>query len=83
MQLLAVLSLVSAVAATCAGNNCNRAVTGTRPGLLPLTSRSSDCASYLRTTVTPKATYASLPIHLHNPKKQRDANTPAHTAPSR
>ncbi len=56
MQLLAVLSLVSAVAATCAGNNCNRAVTGTRPGLLPLESRSSDCASYLRTTVTPKPT---------------------------
>lgn len=70
MQLLAVLSLVSAVAATCAGNNCNRAVTGTRPGLLPLTSRSSDCASYLRTTVTPKATYASLPPPLPPPQPQ-------------
>ena len=39
----------------CAGNNCNRAVTGTRAGLLPLSSRSADCASYLMTTVTPAA----------------------------
>ena len=30
--------------------------TGTRDGLLPLTSRSADCASFLRTTVTPPAT---------------------------
>lgn len=56
------LSLVSLAAAAvleqrhCAGNNCNRAVTGTRPGLLPLSSRSVDCSSFLRTTVTPAAT---------------------------
>jgi hypothetical protein len=62
MQLLATLSLISLAAAavlegrTCAGNNCNRAVTGTRPGLPPMSARSSDCASYLRTTVTPKPT---------------------------
>jgi hypothetical protein len=39
----------------CAGNNCNRQVTGTRPGLPALSLRSADCASYLLTTVTPKA----------------------------
>ncbi|KAK5661385.1 hypothetical protein OQA88_11284 [Cercophora sp. LCS_1] len=60
MKFAVVLSLVSLVMAagplkkrTCAGNNCNRAVTGTRPGLLPLSSRSADCESYLLTLVTP------------------------------
>ncbi|KAK4186100.1 hypothetical protein QBC35DRAFT_283569 [Podospora australis] len=37
----------------CHGNNCNRAVTGSRPGLLPVASRSVDCRSFLLTTVTP------------------------------
>jgi hypothetical protein len=39
----------------CAGNNCNRAVTGTRDGLSPASVRSSDCASFLLSTVTPAA----------------------------
>ncbi|KAM0325119.1 hypothetical protein ACHAQA_007658 [Verticillium albo-atrum] len=30
----------------CAGNNCNRQVTGTRAGLLPLESRSADCSEF-------------------------------------
>ncbi|KAL2024299.1 hypothetical protein VTK56DRAFT_8781 [Thermocarpiscus australiensis] len=62
MKLAAALSF-AALAATvaleprnCAGNNCNRAVTGTRPGLLPLTVRSAHCSSFLLTTVTPAAT---------------------------
>jgi hypothetical protein len=61
MKFAVALSFVSlAVAAAvkprhCAGNNCNRAVTGTRPGLLPLTERSAHCSSFLLTTVTPAA----------------------------
>lgn len=39
----------------CAGNNCNRAITGTRPGLTPASIRSADCQSFLLTTVTPDA----------------------------
>jgi len=60
MKVFAVLSLVSLAFGSvleqrdCAGNNCNRAVTGTRAGIAPLSSRSADCASYLLTTVTPK-----------------------------
>ncbi|KAH6621434.1 hypothetical protein B0J18DRAFT_491716 [Chaetomium sp. MPI-SDFR-AT-0129] len=49
----------------CAGNNCNRAVTGTRPGLLPLTERSSHCASFLLTTVTPAA--STVTVTVENP----------------
>ncbi|SPQ27243.1 d0e56a9e-8f06-4ed1-80ce-09b9716eff26 [Thermothielavioides terrestris] len=68
MKLAAALSLVSLAAAAvmeprhCAGNNCNRAVTGTRPGLLPLASRSLDCSSFLRTTVTPAATTITVTV---------------------
>jgi hypothetical protein len=60
MKVFAVLSLVSLAFGSileqraCAGNNCNRAVTGTRDGLPPLSSRSADCSSFLLTTVTPK-----------------------------
>ncbi|KAK4678607.1 hypothetical protein QC764_309190 [Podospora pseudoanserina] len=42
--------------ASCHGNNCNRAVTGTGAHLPPLTQRSADCRSFLLTTVTPAAT---------------------------
>ncbi|KAK3304639.1 uncharacterized protein B0T15DRAFT_249289 [Chaetomium strumarium] len=68
MKLIAALPHVSlAVAAVleprhCAGNNCNRAVTGTRPGLLPLASRSADCSSFLLTTVTPAATTVTVTV---------------------
>ncbi|EON96737.1 hypothetical protein UCRPA7_7769 [Phaeoacremonium minimum UCRPA7] len=37
----------------CPGNNCNRQVTGTRAGLPDLASRSADCSSFIRLTVTP------------------------------
>lgn len=40
----------------CAGNNCNRQVTGTRDGLLPITERQSLCSSFQLTTVTPSPT---------------------------
>ncbi|KAK4162179.1 hypothetical protein QBC43DRAFT_79394 [Cladorrhinum sp. PSN259] len=46
----------------CHGNNCNRAVTGTRPGLLPLESRSADCRSFLLTTVTPAPTTVTVTV---------------------
>ncbi|KAH8881233.1 hypothetical protein GQ53DRAFT_517064 [Thozetella sp. PMI_491] len=36
----------------CAGNNCNRQVTGTRAGLPALASRSADCSSFLQVRVT-------------------------------
>ena len=42
---------------TCNANNCARAVTGTRPGKTPaVTSRQSDCASFVRSTVDPAVT---------------------------
>ncbi|KAL1900914.1 hypothetical protein Sste5346_001975 [Sporothrix stenoceras] len=37
----------------CNGNNCNRAITGTREGLAASTLREADCTSFLLTTVTP------------------------------
>jgi hypothetical protein len=62
MKFAAILSFVSVALANvavekraCAGNNCNRAVTGTRNGLQPASVRSADCASFLKTTVTPAA----------------------------
>lgn len=63
MKCAVILSLLSLAAAAvlenrgeCPGNNCNRAVMGTRPGLLPFASRSADCSSFLRgQTVTPPA----------------------------
>jgi hypothetical protein len=62
MKFAAVLSFVSVALASvavekraCAGNNCNRAITGTRDGLTAASSRSADCASFLLTTVTPEA----------------------------
>jgi hypothetical protein len=68
MKFVAALSFVALAAAAaleprvCAGNNCNRAVTGTRPGLLPLTERSSHCASFLLTTVTPAASTVTVTV---------------------
>jgi hypothetical protein len=62
MKFAVVLSLVSVALANvavekraCAGNNCNRAITGTRDGLSPASVRSADCKSFLLTTVTPDA----------------------------
>ena len=60
MKLAVALSLFSVSSAAvleargdCHGNNCNRAVTGTREGLLPFASRSADCSSFMLATVTP------------------------------
>lgn len=39
----------------CAGNNCKRQVTGTRAGLLDITSRQEDCSSFMKATVVPEA----------------------------
>jgi hypothetical protein len=48
---------------TCNANNCARAVTGTRPGKTPaVTSRQSDCASFMHNSVNPTAT-AGLPSY--------------------
>jgi len=68
MKFVAALSFVALAAAAvleprhCAGNNCERAVTGTRDGLLPLTERSSSCASFLVTTVTPAASTVTVTV---------------------
>lgn len=40
----------------CNGDNCARQVTGTRAGLLDITSRKADCTSFMAATVTPDAT---------------------------
>lgn len=69
MKFAAVLSFVSVALANvavekraCAGNNCNRAITGTRDGLSPLSVRSADCASFLKTTVTPAAVTVTVTV---------------------
>ncbi|KAI9163113.1 hypothetical protein HJFPF1_04711 [Paramyrothecium foliicola] len=68
MKAAVILSLVAAVMAgvieerACAGNNCNRAVTGTREGLLPVSERSAACSSFLKATVTPDAVYVTPPL---------------------
>ncbi|KAK0639428.1 hypothetical protein B0T16DRAFT_243805 [Cercophora newfieldiana] len=87
MKLAVVLSLVPLSSAVglqgrallqargdCHGNNCNRAVTGTREGLLPFSSRSADCSSFLLTTVTPAPTTTTVTMTItpsastkHNP----------------
>lgn len=46
----------------CAGNNCNRQVTGTREGLLPLTQRQADCSSFQTTIVTPSPTTVTVTV---------------------
>lgn len=61
MKAAVILSFVAAAVAgivekrECSGNNCNRQVTGTRAGLLAITSRQADCTSFQQTTVTPDA----------------------------
>lgn len=57
MKSFAVLaSLVAIVAANCGGDNCARQVTGTRAGLLDITSRKADCSHFMTTTIVPDAT---------------------------
>lgn len=74
MKAAIVLSFVTAAMAAvinertngCNADNCARAVTGTRDGLLPITSRQADCSSFMRATVTPKATYVYLyNVYIH------------------
>ncbi|KAK3321413.1 hypothetical protein B0T22DRAFT_444186 [Podospora appendiculata] len=68
MKFAIALSFVSLAVASvlepraCAGNNCNRAITGTRDGLSPLSVRSADCASFLATTVIPAATTVTVTV---------------------
>ncbi|KAK0613617.1 hypothetical protein B0T14DRAFT_402726, partial [Immersiella caudata] len=77
MKFAVILSLVSLCSAvglqgraaleargSCHGNNCNRAITGTRPGLLPFASRSADCSSFLLTTVTPAPTTTTVTVTI-------------------
>lgn len=40
----------------CAGNSCNRAVTGLAKGSRALLSRLADCSSFLSVTVYPQTT---------------------------
>lgn len=65
MKIAVVLSFVAAAVAKaiearkghCGGDNCAREVTGTRDGLVPLSSRQADCSNFLKTTIVPDATY--------------------------
>lgn len=69
MKFAVALSLVSVAVASvleqraCAGNNCNRAVTGTRDGLPAMSLRSADCSSFLLTTVTPAPTTVTVTVY--------------------
>jgi hypothetical protein len=45
----------------CAGDNCNRAITGTAANLVPvLSSRLADCASFMEITVIPAPVYVPV-----------------------
>ena len=63
MKAFTILSLVSVALASiiekreCAGNNCNRAVTGTRLGDASVSAHKADCSSFMLTTVTPAPVY--------------------------
>jgi hypothetical protein len=47
---------------TCNANNCARGVTGSRSGKVPdITSRASDCSSFMVVTVTPATSLVLIP----------------------
>lgn len=67
MRFLAfIYTFVVAVAAAsrCGGDNCARQITGTRDGLLPITSRQADCSSFLQTTVVPAAATTTVTVTI-------------------
>lgn len=78
MKAAVILSLASFVLGSifqkreCSGNNCNRQVTGTRPGLLPISSRKADCTSFLKTTVTPSPTTVTITVDSAPERIRRD-----------
>lgn len=74
------LAAASLQARQCGGNNCNRAVTGTRDGKEPLASRSADCASYLKTTVTPAPTTVTVTVDGEGGPTKRDVEVRQATA---
>ncbi|KAL6693311.1 hypothetical protein J3F84DRAFT_350715 [Trichoderma pleuroticola] len=81
MKAAIVLSFVAAAMAGviertngCNADNCARAVTGTRDGLLPITSRQADCSSFMQATVTPAPTTTTITITVDpevTPKAKR------------
>ncbi|EEY19849.1 predicted protein [Verticillium alfalfae VaMs.102] len=82
MKAATILSLVSlALGAAleeraCAGNNCNRQVTGTRAGLLPLESRRPDCSEFQKVV-------SSRPPRSSGPPATLSPPTAPPTSPSR
>ncbi|GKT87686.1 hypothetical protein Ct61P_05536 [Colletotrichum tofieldiae] len=78
MKAAVILSLVSFALGSvlekreCSGNNCNRQVTGTREGLLPITSRKADCSSFLQATVTPSPTTVTITVTAAPARLRRD-----------
>ncbi|KAF4505931.1 hypothetical protein G6O67_007829 [Ophiocordyceps sinensis] len=62
---LAVAALAGAIQGRdghCGGDNCARQVTGTRPGLTPISSRRADCSNFMKTTVVPDATTTTITV---------------------
>jgi hypothetical protein len=81
MKAAVVLTFVASAMASvlqeraCAGNNCKRAVTGTRAGLLPIESRQADCSSFQLATVVPDAvtTTVTVTVEAGEPAKFKRA----------
>ncbi|KAF6833995.1 hypothetical protein CMUS01_06356 [Colletotrichum musicola] len=74
--LLGLLSLASLGAADCHGDNCARAVTGTGPHkTVDITSRRSDCSSFMRTTVTPEPFIATVTETVYTDSPPRPARS--------
>ncbi|EFX06371.1 hypothetical protein CMQ_6692 [Grosmannia clavigera kw1407] len=88
MKVFAVLSFVSVAfaginvfeARNCAGNNCNRAITGTRAGLPATSLRQSDCSSFMLTVVTPSPVFSTTWVEAPANGKAKRATTAAVTA---
>ncbi|KAL3959620.1 hypothetical protein ACCO45_004737 [Purpureocillium lilacinum] len=70
MKAAVILSFVAAAlagavqprAGHCGGDNCARAVTGTRDGLKPVESRKADCTKFMQTTVVPEPVTTTVTV---------------------
>ncbi|KAG6038350.1 hypothetical protein E4U41_004299 [Claviceps citrina] len=71
---------VGAGKAHCGGDNCARQVTGTRPGLTPLSSRRADCLSFMQSTVVPEATTVTVTVTVEPDEEPAPTPTPTTTA---
>ncbi|KAF7563326.1 hypothetical protein G7046_g787 [Stylonectria norvegica] len=82
MKVIIILSLVAFAFAglvekrVCAGDNCKRQVTGTRAGLLAITSRQADCSSFMQATVVPDVFTTTVTVTVGSDDVAQPAKKP-------